>query len=264
MVNPNRTQKTTTAKDIYPGRTVTGPMGVLARPLIRAATSTISFEGQPATFGAGVYICLSAGGVGKSVLLASIRAAAVDQGWHNVGSLYIFEPGAPTYNSKTGRVFVNPSNFLDIKGEPGDLPNYFGSTLASSDQLNLATIDSLNDQIKTYLPDLRSGQGAAEGGYVIVDKMFVERLDSWAVSNNTCLACSINTQFVSFADNLKGATQGLIRVNSFRTFTKTDRVGGRRSVTYTIDPEYTSAGLQAMGYDATQQAALDRSPMLGE
>jgi len=253
MVTSNNIQTTIPSERVSLGSTVTGPLASLAKGLTRPATSTLVLDGYEATFGAGVYICLSAGGVGKSTMLASLRAAAVDQGWHNVGALTVFEPGAPEYSTGRGRVFVNPSNFLDIKGESGDLQNYIGGSLSGSDgQLVMLTVDSLNDQIKTYLPDLRSGQGAAEGGYVIVDKMFIERLDRLAQERNICLLGTINTQFVSFADNLKGATQGIIKITSYRSFTKIDRVGGRRSSSYTLDPIYTIAGLQAMGYDSAQ------------
>jgi len=239
------------------GSTACGSMVQLSRSVQLAATRTLRLSGQDVTLAAGLYLVLGGAGVGKSVVVAAIRAAAVAQQWNHVGGIYVFEPGAPQYSGTNtdgvnGAMFIDPSIFFAPGGGTCDLVSYLQPlTSKKQAELSLVTLDSLTDPIKGFNAKGRIGQPAGEGGMQASDRTMVSELNNWAIDNNIVFLGIINTKLLAFAPALEGATQGVIIVTDASTFLKRDRAGGRQGQSVSIDAEYLKAGLTAMGYDAT-------------
>jgi hypothetical protein len=210
-------------------------------------------DGRDFTLGTGLYLVTGAAGVGKSVLSLGIAASAKLASACEIGNLYFFEVGAPPYAERDEiAMFSDPRRFLDIRSG-GDLGYHLASFLRTRTSTNkpaIVVLDSIGEALRAYLSEERKGMTASEGGQQPADRMFVDRLDSYGVSKAIIWLGVINSELVPFAYKLYGATQGIIDVTTYNTFTKRDRVTSRDPRAYRISNDAVQLALQTMRYEA--------------
>lgn len=228
-----------------------GELAALSTGPLDPTSITLKGEGSEITLGTGLYLVLGGAGVGKSVTTIGLVALASLTKATAAGHLYFFEVGAPTYPPRDEiAMFSDPRRFLEY-GKGGDLEQYLHPILANrsrKDKPIILSLDSIGTQLRAFLSEERTRMTASEGGQQPADRMFVERLDALGVAKSIVFLGVTNTELVPFAEKLYGATQGLIVAQSASTFTKSDRVTGRRSVQHQIPQNAVTIALRTMGY----------------
>lgn len=212
---------------------------------------------QKITFSTGLYLVLSGAEGGKSITSLAIAALAGARGVRNVGSIYVFEPGAKEYAMGYEHVlFEDAAVFLKPLGD-GDLDIFTKMALikTTEGEPSVLVVDSINDPLKSYNPEGRVGSGTGEKGMQQEDRAFCTKLNNWALARNTVLLGTLNTEMISFAARLNGVVEGVIDVTAPGQFTKRERSTGRVPNHFILPTELIDVGAEAMGYGVTRRTA---------
>lgn len=203
------------------------------------------------SLGCGLYLVLGAAGAGKSTVSMGLVATATLSGAAQSGHLYFFEVGAPKYAERDEiAMFSDPRRFLEYKSG-GDLETYLSPVIAHRTPRSapmIILLDSIGTPLRSFLSTERVGMAASEGGMQPADRMFVERLDALGVARSIVFLGVLNTELVPFASKLYGATQGVIHANNAYSFSKSDRVTGRKTIHHSIKRTAVEIALGTMRY----------------
>lgn len=211
----------------------------------------------------GVYLVTGPKGVGKSVVTTAIVGWANDVG---IPAQYFpcFEPRAPTYPavaavvseksepgqkkkktritglSDTHTPFSDPTEFwIDASAMVKKVPGG-----------GLVVFDSVTDPLKALDPEKWRGQATFPGGMQPSDRDFLNLGAQLARMKNLCIFLVINSQLINYANDLAGATEGLIDIVSINIFRREDRTAqsGRRQREVEIPEQFVAASLAVHGF----------------
>jgi hypothetical protein len=200
--------------------------------LVKPTILPIDEEFQPAT---GVYILAAPNGSGKTVIALALAA------WCNAGTipctyLSTFEPRCPV---PTKGLFSNPEQYInDLKRviTPGTAPK-------------MVICDSATLPLKANAAKFNN-QATFTGGSQPSDRGFLDDATRLATSRVTCLIMVLNNTLVPYVQDLYGAVEGIININTVATFTISDRTSysGRKTKQLDIPIDYVNAALFHLGY----------------
>lgn len=211
----------------------------------------ISDQFQPAV---GVYILSAPTGSGKTVQMCALAAWANsvsvdggDEGKLECPASYIscFEPRS-TLGSQSS-AFTVPANFIqDATNAIADLITRPG---AKRPLYKLVIFDSATLPMKAYAAKYPY-QATFTGGSQPSDRGFLDDLASVATSKGACIVITMNSTLMPYVQDLRGAVEGLITIQSISTFVVNDRTGysKRENKSITIPPAFVNAALIVNGF----------------
>jgi len=212
---------------------------------------------QTIKLGTGLYLVTGGAGAGKSVLALGLAFCARKYAKLQAGHLYFFEHNAPSYKNRGDvRKFSDPKRFLDVGQESGDLVDHLGTFIKTRSAMQppaVIVLDSIGIPMRSFTPEDRRGQTAAEQGMQPADRLFTEQLDLLGTTRALIILGVVNSELVPFAAKLYGAAQGLINVTAANTFTKNDRAGGRTGELHELPHVATKSALATMRYNTKQK-----------
>jgi hypothetical protein len=244
-----------TAKDyLFVNREAANGLGVPpSAPLVY-----VSDEFQPAV---GVYVMSAPTGAGKTVLSCALVAWAnsvhIDAGPDGVlecPATYqsCYEPRS-TLGSNSA-AFTSPTAFLqDATNAITPLVTRAGSTRPL---YKMVIFDSVTLPMKAYAANYPN-QATFTGGSQPSDRGFLDALAKLANEKGACIIITLNSTLMPYVNDLRGAVEGLLTIQTIGSFVVNDRTGysARENRSITIPPQFVNAALIVNGFGPLRQSS---------
>jgi len=219
----------------------------------------------------GIFIAPESKGVGKSVFTLALVA------WVNGATEYpaqyfpCFEPRAPTYPAKASKVTSGEKRARTVVSSLSEVhipfsdPTEFWmdamSVLKTADPCGLVVFDSATDPLKAIDSEKWRGQPTFTGGMQPSDRDFLNVGALLAKRLNLCIILTINSQLISYASSLAGATEGMLTVKGPNRAIREDRSKqSKRKGTEIIIPDiYVDQATRALGLGAFNKTTSNYS-----